>query len=351
LDIALATAAIVVLAVLVGLRSSLVQQQTSLPSTYDTGPRGYGALYALLARERVPVERFEEPIADLAGYRGTLVVAGDYHLLAVAGAAGQRDALDAWVRRGNTLTLLGTVPFWMRDSFGVPQDKALRANLAIAGCGLALQGLHVSAPFTRGFDGQCTRDRSMLLRASNRAVALAYRRGKGTVIYSPAVTMLDNEHLAQSDNAYFAYAILSRGPILFEERGYGHARGNGFWQVLPLAMRVAIVLAAAALLLGIAGANLPFAPPQLPAAGDERDSGEYIASLSQMLQRGGAQRAVVQRLCAYVQSALGPRAHADAQARELLEQARSLQSLSGPRTEDVLEAGRLFARVRKDYKW
>jgi hypothetical protein len=116
-------------------------------------------------------------------------------------------------------------------------------------------------------------------------------------------------------------------------------------------MRVAIVIACAAVLLAILGANLPFAPPQLPPAGDERDSREYIASLSRMLQRGGANRAIVQRLCAYVQTVLGPRAHSDEAARDLLDRARALQSLSGPRTEDVIAAGRLFARVRKDYTW
>jgi hypothetical protein len=116
-------------------------------------------------------------------------------------------------------------------------------------------------------------------------------------------------------------------------------------------MRVAVVLACIALLIGIAGANLPFAPPQLPPPADERDSSEYIASLAQMLQRGGAQRAIVQRLCAFVQAAVGPRAQSDDEARDLLERARVLQSLSGPGNEDVIAAGRLFARVRKDYRW
>jgi len=351
LDIAIAAGAVILLAALFIMRASLERGQTSVPSTYDTGQHGYAAVYALLARERVTVDRFEEPVTHIGDYRGTLVIAGDYHLLMAAPGKRQRDALETWVRGGGTLALLGIVPFWMRDAVGVPATTRVTSANAASGCGLALRRLMVAGTFADGFGGGCTGDRAVLLRAGNRAVAVAYRRGRGTVIFSPTTTILDNEHLAQRDNARFAYAILSRSPVEFEERTYGHAAGSGFWQVLPLPMRVAIIIACTGLLVGIAGANLPFAPPLAAPDGDERDSGEYIASLSRMLQRGGAQRAIVRRLCGFVETALGARAHFDTQARDLLERARALRSLSRPGSQDVIAAGRLFARVRKDFPW
>ena len=350
-DASLLILAIALLSVLVSLRSSMERASVTVPSTYDTGARGFAALYALLARERVPVGRFEETISNLGERHGTFIIAGDYQMLAVAATAPRRRQLDNWVRRGGTLGLFGVVPFWMRSDFGVPRGVRIHAGTARAACGLAARGLVVAGLFTNGYDAACRRDYVALLATADRATVIAYRRGKGTVLFSSTTTFLDNEHLAALDNARFAYALFSRGPVIFEEHGYGHTRAQSFWQVLPLPMHVAIVLAIAAVLLAILGANLSFAPAHPAQTADQRDSGEYIASLARMLTRGGAQRAIVQRFCSAVENALGPRAHSDDHARELLQRARTLQSLPGPGTEDVIEAGRLFVRVQKDYTW
>lgn len=350
-DIAAALIAIALLSVLVSMRASLERANTTVPSTYDTGARGYAAVYALLGRERAPVERFEDPVSHVSDRRGVFVIAGDYQMLAVAPSAKQRHLLDGWVRGGGKLELFGLVPFWMRGDFGLPQQARMSAQVARAGCGLAVPSWRVAGLFTGGLDGACRRDRVTLLAAAGRAVVIAYRRGKGLVLYSPTATILDNEHLAQLDNARFAYAIFGDGPVLFEEHGYGHVRARSFWQVLPVPMRVAVVVAVAALLLAVAGANLPFATPQPAGDTDKRDSGEYIDSLARMLQRGVAQRALIQRFCAAIETALTPRAQSDDRARDLLDRAHALQSLSGPRAEDVLAASRLFSQVQKEYRW
>ena len=54
----------VLLGVLVLLASSSVSAPASTHSTYDTGPRGYRALYDVLAREGVPVTRLELPLGE-----------------------------------------------------------------------------------------------------------------------------------------------------------------------------------------------------------------------------------------------------------------------------------------------
>ncbi len=350
-DVAAAAAAIVVLIVLVLLKASLVEQQVSVPSTYDTGPRGYAAVYDLLSREGLQVTRYGDTISQLFSRKGILVLAGDDALVRAAGTQAQAAALEAWVHDGGTLAVFGSSASLAAGRFGIPPLRPASGALATAGCGLRPAAIIVAGNFSQGTHASCENGRKTLLRIRDRAVALAYRRGKGTILFISTPSVFDNEHLAQRANAQFAYTLLSGGTVMFDERIYGYANGKNFWQVLPLPMRAAILIASATLLVAIVGANLPFAPPNIPDSADARDSGEYITSLARMLEAGGAQRAVVQRLCAQMQGILRTRASSDERARDLLDRVGSLESLSGPRTRDVLAAGRLFARVRKEYGW
>ena len=320
---ALAIAGLLLLTVFSALRSAIVQQQFSVPSTYDYGRSGYASLYAFLAREGIAVDRDELPLSQLRGRRGTLVIAGDDALRALAPNAGDADAIDAWVRSGETVVILGTVS---RHAPGMPALRDARIAAATASCGIDphMRGLTALANFSQAAAAQCAAGRTTLLQSGRRAVAFAYTRGRGEVIVATTPQIFDNFHLAQRGNAALAYALLANhAPVAFEERIYGYAQGSGFWGVLPLGMRVAIVLAGAALLAAIAGGNAPFVPPFAAQAPRERDSGEYIASLARMLSAGGA--------------------------RELSARANHLQTIPEPRDEDVVDAGRLFARVQKEY--
>jgi hypothetical protein len=293
-DVWVLIAAVALIAVLSVLRASQ-SGAPSVPSTYDTGPHGYAAIYALLQREKIRVAQFEAPLTALPA-RGTLVVAGFAPL----------QQLDGWVRRGGTLVALGPEP-WLPPK-------------------------HVRA-----------------LRKSERVIA--YRRGKGTVVYAPSTQMFENAKLLIGGNAAFAYRLFSAlpGRVGFDERIYGHAADRTFWQVLPAPMHAAIYIACIALLLAAIGANLPFAPPYAAQETAQRGSGEYIESLAQMLERGNAGREIVSRLCGETIALVHSRAAGDAHARELLAQARSLQALPHLGREQVLAAGTLFARARKDY--
>lgn len=341
--------ALMVLAVLTTLRASLIAAY-SMPSTYDTGVSGYAALYSLLSREGVAVDRFEQPLSGLFARHGALIVAGDNAIEVLAPQSSDHRALDAWVSAGGTLVLLGST---RPETLDLPRLADLHASLARSGCALALssQKLLVAGDFTDGMARRCDRKAKTVLRAAGRAVAAVYARGRGSVIFVTTPSIFDNSHLALRDNAAFAYALLSGiGTIAFEERIYGHATGNSFWEVLPAPMRAAIVLACVAVLLAILGANLPFAPPHEARAVGERDSSEYVASLSRMLERGGAAREVVRRLSAQVLGVTSPLAAGDQDAQTLADEARRLRALSHPRVEDVVAAGRLFARVHKEYR-
>lgn len=348
-DLAALAIAVALLAIVTVLHDSVGSQSTSVPSTYDTGSAGYAALYALLGREHVAVQRFETPLSQIFALHGTLAVAGDGAVDRLAYDKPELRALDDWIRAGGRLIVLGSLA---ADGLGLPQPASVRAASASAACGIATRslGVRVSGHFSAGWARGCNAKRAALLVSGKHAVAVAFVHGRGTIVWIPSAEVFDDEHLAGSGNAAFAYAIFSGGgPVAFEERIYGHAIGNSFWSVLPAAVRLAIVLACAGVLLAILGQNLPFAPPYELQTSGGRDSSEYIASLAQMLERGGARRDVIQRLCRFVLTAVSPLEHGDEAAREIGLQARALQELYEPSPEDVAAAGRIFARVRKEY--
>ncbi|HEY9180540.1 MAG TPA: hypothetical protein VIO32_07455, partial [Candidatus Baltobacteraceae bacterium] len=178
---------------------------------------------------------------------------------------------------------------------------------------------------------------------------IAYVRGRGLIALFSTPTIFDNLHISQRGNAQLAYVLLGGGRVQFNERVYGHDAGESFWDVLPAPMRIAIVIAVIAALLAVAGANLPFAPPYALQPPDERDSGAYIDSVARMLERGGASREAVTRISARCEQVLAPRAGADERARMLLRELRILEAAPRPGAHDVLQAGRIFAGVRKEY--
>jgi hypothetical protein len=240
----------------------------------------------------------------------------------------------------------------VRRELAVPGARAFASqNRAVAGCGFApgARGAQVSGAFAAGYARSCSADRATLLAAGSRAAGVLYRRGRGLIALFSTASPFDNLHLAQRANARVAYALFAGAPVLFDERVHGYAAGRSFWDVLPQPMRLAIALAIVAVLLAIAGANLPFAPPMEASAPDERDSSAYIASIARMLERGGASREAIGRIAARCELVLGTRAAGDERARMLLRELRTLDATPRPGPHEVLQAGRIFARVRKDY--
>jgi hypothetical protein len=352
-DLVIVGIAVLLLATLAWLRGGQQAAQLSVPSTYDTGANGYAALYDLLAREEVRVQRFELPLGGLSASGGTLVIAGDGALSAAAQSRGALGDLDRWVRRGGRLVVLdGRISSAARGTLQLPPShtmsslESVRTDCAFAP---ALLSRSVAGAFGIGYTPQCRGGRATLLRSGSRAVALLLRRGRGSIALFSSASVFDNLHLAQRDNARVAYAVLNMGPVQFDERVYGHAAGKSLWAVLPASMRVAIAIALLATLLGVLGANLPFAPPHDLQTPEERDSSAYIASLARMLEHGGAATEAIARIRARCEHALASRAPGDERARMLLRELRTLEATPRPGTNELLEAGRIFARVRKDY--
>jgi len=341
------------LAIFTLLRASIQEAPASVPSTYDTGRAGYAALYELLANEGVRVSRFELPVGELPERGTALAVAGQDGLGDLAASSKGLQALDAWVRGGNRLYVLGAIDSNAARSLGVPPVRTLAkaAHAAATACGFAraLRGLRVEGEFSQGMRAECRGNRLAVLRVTDAATAVAYARGRGQVVVVTSSTPFDNWHLVRAANARAAYALFAPAKVLaFDERIYGYAAGRTFWQVLPVPVHAAIWVAIAALLLALAGANIPFAPPFTSPYAGERDSRSYIDSLAGLLRRARAHRDAIARLSAAGEVLLR-RAPNDDASRALLQRGRALAALTDPTPADVLAAGQWYAAVRKEF--
>ncbi len=349
-EIIVLTAALLLFAVLSVLRATAPRAHASFPSTFDTGANGYAALYEFLAREGVNVGRYELPLGELPA-RATIVFAGDYTIDSSFLSSKESAALEKWVRRGGKLIVLGAMFPLTRDALGLPKTRTSQYKEASTACGF--HGAHrvVGADFATSLQTACDRTHSVLLAGRGGPVAIAVKHGRGTILEFVTPTLFDNNRLAAHDNAAFAYDLFAgAGAPMFDERVYGYAVGRTFWEVLPKPVIAAVIVALLALLLAVVAANVRRAPARALERDDERNSFAYIESLARMLQRGGAANDVIVRLARAAGGFRTP-ALGDERGRAAFEELRRLGERrdAGPR--EVLQAGTIFAHLRKDYEW
>jgi len=349
-DLILLAVALALLVAVSLLRAAAPRAHPSYPSTYDSGANGYAALYEFLQREGIDASRYELPVADLPA-RATLVVAGDYALDPSLLSTKQSSALDAWVKHGGTLIVLGSVFPAARDVLGLPSTRTVASKNVWTSCGYRGPRLRIGGEFATVLRVRCGTGKAVLLASGGGTVAVAVKRGHGQIVDIVTPTVFDNLRLAERGNAAFAYDLFSAGaPPRFDERVHGYAAGKTFWQVLPWPVRAAVLIALAALLIAIVGANLQVTPPRQLQSDDERDSSAYIASLAGMLQRAGVARDVIARIAKAARGLRSPAAN-DERGRTALAELNALGERhdAGPR--EVLRAGTIFAQLRKDCEW
>ena len=218
-------------------------------SSYATGRDGLAGYASLLGRAGHPVSRLRTPLGDAnLDPRDTIVV-----LDANGVTREDASALRTFVRDGGRLVGGGEDPSrWL--SVAVPSAPAwgsLRARTP--------QPL-VPVPETEGVDrvtggstGSWTTDgQSLPVLADRRRSLLSIAgEGKGRVLLLASSGPLQNEHLAQADNARLGIALAGAPTrrVVFAEsyHGYGTSSGLGAipwaWKVtLSLALLAAIVL-------------------------------------------------------------------------------------------------------------
>src|SRR5450755_11335 len=288
------------------------QDRRNLPysdtqSSYDAGQGGYRALFEVLQREHIDVQRFERHPAFLDGsidvYVLSEVGADPNHPVGpLAGA--DIESTAAWVRNGGRLVLIGgdydgqpalKTPFI--DSVGAHRDRARPVISTPLAQGVrSLAGSSANRiPLARSI-GQApiALDRSGI-------VVSAYQLGKGEVIIVTDPTLFQNRNLARADNARLALDLVTAGlgphPVVaFDEFSHGYQIGETLWSVLPKPVQAALVIVCAALFALLISTFFRFGPVARLPVDTERTSAEYLASMAALLARCGEIRKAIREV-------------------------------------------------------
>jgi Domain of unknown function (DUF4350) len=266
------------------------RQRPSVYSTYDTGPNGYRALYEVLRSAGAPVRRFERVLGVLDPSVKTLIVTGYEN----DPSAKPLDVHDAELLRRFVVT--GGRFVALDAEFAGPQDVTPGVGTTLkaptSGDALAL----VRNAYTEGvarvrgtidWTFPFKEPRGIPLLANDRGiVAVWYRFGRGEVVAVTAPSLFGNAQLRDADNVRFAYNVIAgHGQVAFDEYVHGYDDNLTTWGALPSPVHAAVWIVVALALIALIGANVPFAPPYLPAAPDERDSSDYITAIAELMRR------------------------------------------------------------------
>lgn len=289
LELAISIAGLLLLVLIALAGRAAREQHVSVYSTYDTGPNGYRALYEVLRSAGVSVGRFERVLGVLDPSVRTLIVTG-YENDPARKGFDERDAetLRRFVDGGGRLVAID-------EDFAGPDDIAPGVGITLrngGGDAIALarnaytHGVsHVSGTIAWIFPFKEARGTPLVANSQGMAGVL-YRVGRGEVIAITAPALFGNAQLRKADNLRFAYnAIAGHGPAAFDEYVHGYDDDLSLWGALPNPVRAAVWIVVGIVTLGLIGANVPFAPPFLPNAADERDSSDYITAIAELMRR------------------------------------------------------------------
>jgi hypothetical protein len=316
-------------------------------SAGDTRSGGYAAWDALLQREGVAVEHFQQRPIELDGTIDTLIDA--YGVEAMPGDArlpADTDALAAWVRAGGRLIVIGSdasVVQRERQKLARPIERTARASggtLHGPAFGDAIASL---ATFSRQRFVPAKRRTRVLLADRGGAIVERVAFGRGAIVYVSDPRMFSNAAIARDDNARLAY-LLARprraGRIVaFDEALHAAIVERGWVATLSVPVRVALAGTVLVILIALAGGALRLGPPVTLRVVREPASDEFIRAIASLYARAGARREAIALLAA---AADGP----DEPAMQL----RALRERPQPTDADLIQSATLARALRKDHR-
>jgi hypothetical protein len=242
-----------------------VREERNVPnldsySSYDARSGGYRAWYELLLREGLNAARFERHWIFLDRSIATLICAVpmEHDQLAASAAAAPTGpaALEAWVKDGGTVVILGGF--------------------------LSFDALHFHVVPRDEFGSKGISEATI---------------GRGKIIYMKDEGEFTNARIGNRDAARLAYSLVlpSRaGVVAFEETLHGHLIPEHWWQAAPRRLVVAIIGACVVLAIALFGATIRLGPPILPPLRREAASAEYLEAVASLYARADAKRKVLQ---------------------------------------------------------
>ena len=239
--------AIVVLLAFANRRPQRTEHDTWLPSSFNPTGAGNMALFQTLEDLNWPVDRWREPLSRLSSYgTGNALIITRSRQGTRASFSDQEIALlDDWVKKGNTLLLLGALDDWddtramLRQIGFIAPDKMVTASALLQPFeretaqteqAPALEGtnetgtmiLPDSTPLPFTFPHQS----KILREVQGHPVLIDVPRGAGHVICGASDRWLSNSFLGQGDNLAIFLQLLTpngRPPnhLFFEESHHG----------------------------------------------------------------------------------------------------------------------------------
>lgn len=280
-------------------------------STYDAGAGGYRALYEMLGRLGIRVERFEQPPAFLDSGIARLVyvepIVNDPR--ARVPTRGDIGALEAWVRGGGSLLYIGFDDVAATEGILHLPRLAFSHGGARAYVAPELRALGVANFATNETLRYASRKNARVLLADARgALVLTYRFGRGTVTAAIDRSAFRNAALARGDRARLVFALArpadAGGVVAFDEVPHGFAVPQRWWSIVPRPFAIALALAVVVLFVAIAGAALRLGPPLVPAPRDDRSSADFVVAVASLYERNGDVRATLAQAAASTTRAL-----------------------------------------------
>ena len=272
-------------------------------STFSRAPDGYGAWYAYMEQQGIPIQRWQKPWMDgltLQSPATFLQIAPDQ---SSAGSIAPGSEQERWIRKGNTLIILGAPapatdrPFTTRQT----SDRGL-----------------VKIETTRR--RQLGKEEDQLLGDQAGAIVWQSAVGKGRLIFASTPYLAANAYQNEPGNFAFLAQLTQKsgGSIWVDEyiHGYKEAaiaarEGKGSWTaymsqtpLLPILVQSVVVL-----LVLIWAANRRFGQP-MPLTALKPDNSEvYIQALAGVLYKAGRSEFVLDAVSKHeqlqIQKALG----------------------------------------------
>ncbi len=103
--------------ILITLLAAPANNKLASGSTYNRTPEGYGAWYAFMSKQEIPIQRWRKPFEDLAANKTAKTKTALLRVNHKLEPEGLLKSEQDWIRNGNTLVVLGVSKFVIESPF------------------------------------------------------------------------------------------------------------------------------------------------------------------------------------------------------------------------------------------
>jgi hypothetical protein len=285
-----------------------------LPSSFNPVGAGNMALYQTLADLNWPVERWREPLSRLvdAGTGNTLIITRARAGARVNFSEQEIALLQDWVKKGNTLVLLGALGEWddtrdMLTGFGFTLEPTTSASSisdffhpleAKPGAEIQVGPMAGSGetgtlvvPQTTPLPVTYPPQARVLWAEEGQPLLLELPDGAGHVICGSSAQLLSNAYLTRGDNLAIVLGLLAPGGhtpqhLFFEESHHGFSAIFALVRLLQHpGVRFGGMLALLGLLTFLGSSLVRFGPVIPLHAAEGRSTLEFVDSIADLYQR------------------------------------------------------------------